>query len=46
MCNERPRDTALIPCGHVLCSICVNASAEYACPVCHQGVAQTMRVHL
>ena len=45
-CGDRARDTALIPCGHVLCSVCVESYGEYTCPVCGQGVAQTMRVHL
>ena len=50
-CFERARDTALIPCGHVLCSTCVDAScpakkSAHVCPVCRQKVTQTMRVFL
>ena len=51
-CFEHSRDTALIPCGHVLCSMCVEASCptskkqKRVCPVCRQPVTQTMRVFL
>ena len=50
ICLERPKDTALVPCGHVLCGSCVGlANAEKIvdeCPVCRETVRETMRVYL
>ena len=49
LCLERRRDTALVPCGHVVCAACVTAfgvAAGDPCPVCRGAVVTTMRIFL
>jgi hypothetical protein len=46
----RAKDTALVPCGHVLCADCVTRANEERiveeCPVCRETVQSTMRVYI
>ena len=44
ICMERPRDTALMPCGHCMCGEC--ALRVFACPFCRLEVADRSRVFL
>ena len=50
VCMERPKDTALVPCGHVLCSVCVVRANDSricdVCPICRVDVKSTMRVFI
>ena len=47
---ENRKDTALVPCGHVLCSACVARANDTKicdeCPICRVAVRSTMRVFL
>ena len=47
---ERAKDTALVPCGHVLCGVCVSKANDSRivdeCPVCRVAVRSTMRIFL
>ena len=44
ICMENPKNTVLIPCGHVLCSGCsTNIST---CPFCRQNIAQIYKIYL
>ena len=46
-CFERCRDSALVPCGHVLCAVCVSTYASAGtCPVCRQDIANVVRIFL
>ncbi len=50
VCMARAKDTALVPCGHVLCAECVTRSNDARlveeCPVCRETVQSTMRVYI
>ena len=50
VCMARAKDTALVPCGHVLCADCVtranDARLVEECPVCRETVQSTMRVYI
>ena len=50
VCMARAKDTALVPCGHVLCAECVTRANEERiveeCPVCRETVQSTMRVYI
>ena len=50
VCMARAKDTALVPCGHVLCAQCVTRANEERiveeCPVCRETVQSTMRVYI
>ena len=50
VCMERAKDTALVPCGHVLCGVCVSKANDSRivdeCPVCRVAVRSTMRIFL
>ena len=50
VCMARAKDTALVPCGHVLCADCVTRANEERiveeCPVCRETVQSTMRVYI
>jgi len=43
ICLERPKDTLLIPCGHVLCKACGERMA--ACPICRADVKERNPVY-
>ena len=49
-CLQPGRDTALVPCGHVLCGRCVATYLKRddadACPVCRAPVLHAMRIFL
>jgi hypothetical protein len=50
-CLQPGRDTALVPCGHILCGTCVAAhvkkgDSDGACPVCRAPVLNAMRIFL
>jgi Zinc finger, C3HC4 type (RING finger) len=45
VCMERVRDVAIIPCGHLLCSVCVPMCGQ-RCPVCRGHMADTVRIYL
>jgi len=47
VCMEVGRDSAFVPCGHVLCRGCVEryASAR-TCPVCRSPIVSVMRIFL
>jgi len=44
ICFDRARDTALVPCGHLLCSTC--AGSLDTCSMCRQLVTQAMKLFL
>ena len=44
--EERPRDTALVPCGHTYCAPCVAALPGRECPDCRTPFGRTIRVFL
>ena len=44
ICFEQPRDTLLMPCGHLLCKGCSEKMG--ACPICRAEVRETHRVFL
>ena len=39
ICLERPKDTVLIPCGHVLCKGCAEKIMA-VCPMCRADVKE------
>ncbi|KAJ8603272.1 hypothetical protein CTAYLR_006954 [Chrysophaeum taylorii] len=43
VCLDRPKSTALVPCGHRTCAQCARKCK--ACPVCRTDVQQTLRVY-
>ena len=43
-CRKRSQETALIPCGHMLCSPC--ATAATSCPICLVDVKSTIKAYL
>ena len=45
-CLERARDTAFVPCGHVLCGACAAAYGEQRCPVCRAAVGTKLKIYL
>lgn len=44
--TEGARDSALVPCGHVLCASCVARYGGRECPVCRQACTGIMRIFL
>lgn len=45
ICMERPRVTAMVPCGHV--STCTKCTAGlHDCPICRAPVDSTLRVYM
>ena len=44
ICLEHPRDTLLVPCGHLLCKRC--SEMIDACPICRAEVRETHRAFL
>jgi hypothetical protein len=47
VCIERDRNTALLPCGHVvMCSVCARSGSISACPVCRTAIAKVIDVYL
>ena len=45
-CLERARDTAFVPCGHVLCGACAAAYGEQRCPICRAAVGTKLKIYL
>ena len=43
VCMERPKDTALVPCGHLLCQTCAREVER--CHVCRNPVTQRLRTY-
>ena len=44
VCMDASLDTALLPCGHLLCKNCADRLDE--CPNCRQQVAQRQRIYM
>lgn len=44
VCMDASLDTALLPCGHLLCSSCAERLTE--CPTCRQHVEQRHRIYM
>lgn len=42
ICRDRPKDTALFPCGHCLCSDCVLRVDK--CPMCRVRIERTVKL--
>ena len=42
ICRDRPKDTALIPCGHCLCSNCESRMTK--CPMCRVNIQRTLKL--
>lgn len=49
ICMERPKDTVLIPCGHMLCSTCqpqlTTSEGRQKCHECRQFVERHVRTY-
>ena len=46
ICETRDWDCVLIPCGHPLCSNCVENLQSRSCPWCRQVFSQTQKIFL
>ena len=44
ICLDKEKDTALMPCGHVLCHACARSVS--ACPICRGAINDTLRLYL
>lgn len=45
VCMDRPREVALLPCGHLCC--CIDcAAASNTCPYCRQAVKSRPRIYI
>uniref|UniRef100_A0A7S3K3L9 RING-type domain-containing protein n=1 Tax=Aureoumbra lagunensis TaxID=44058 RepID=A0A7S3K3L9_9STRA len=47
VCLDKPKSTALVPCGHRLCLLCASKFHQqlHSCPVCRRHVRSTLRVY-
>ena len=45
VCQDREKDTALQPCGHMFCGVCARMFVGKPCPTCRATVARTQRVY-
>ena len=45
ICEERERDTTLVPCGHVFCGSCAARIRSTHCSICRRRVETVMRVY-
>jgi hypothetical protein len=46
VCLERPVDTFIDPCGHVVCQSCSSRSSLHVCPFCRGSVRQFRTMYL
>ena len=49
VCQERPKDAAVITCGHTFCTHCIrstHASRNRRCPVCTKGFSMDNVKHI
>jgi predicted O-linked N-acetylglucosamine transferase (SPINDLY family) len=46
VCLERPVDTFIDPCGHVICQTCSSRSSLHVCPFCRGSVRQFRTMYL
>jgi len=49
VCLDAAKNTALVPCGHVLCGTCASAvlaMAQHKCPICRRAILQTIKLFL
>lgn len=46
VCMERPPDTVLLKCKHMVCAQCAPRLPEKRCPICRQKYSSTMKVFL
>ena len=46
VCLERPVDTFIDPCGHVICQSCSSRSSLHVCPFCRGSVRQFRTMYL
>ena len=47
VCLDRDRNTALLPCGHVvLCTVCARSANMKTCPICRSEIAKVIEVYL
>jgi Zinc finger, C3HC4 type (RING finger) len=45
ICMTNGRDTSLVPCGHVLCSVCASKCSS-VCPICRERVSGHHRIYM
>ena len=49
ICMDRPKNTALVPCGHQLCSVCQPqlqvSGGQQRCHMCQQPVERHVRLY-
>ena len=43
ICNDREKDTAIVPCGHTFCSHCIK-DAKY-CFICRAFIIQPLKIY-
>ena len=43
ICNDREKDTAIVPCGHTFCSHCIK-DARY-CFICRAFIIQPLKIY-
>jgi predicted O-linked N-acetylglucosamine transferase (SPINDLY family) len=46
VCLERPIDTFIDPCGHVVCQSCSSRSTLHVCPFCRGSIRQFRTMYL
>ena len=47
ICASRTVDTALLECGHCLCSVCsLRALRAGRCPFCRKNISESMKLYL
>ena len=45
ICMERPKNVALVPCGHMLCSVCQPTLHQQRCHICQQAIERHLRTY-
>lgn len=47
ICEERPKDTCIDPCGHTLCMVCATeiTCRNNKCPVCRKRISKTLKIY-
>ena len=50
ICTDRDKDTRIEPCGHLICSVCVNKwmnhDRNHSCPFCRREIKGTSSVRV
>ena len=44
ICYSRPINTAIVPCGHVLCNTCLTCLQKFECPFCRADLEGALRL--